>query len=536
MSLNTHLTVLASSASRYSSSPAFRTPVLDSDGQVREWSTITYSQFQSDVEVYARYWAHTLKADGIPQRSVVAIWVGGMVYNDWCHIYGIARAGYIPQLFSLRLPNPDLIYEIMQKANAQALLYEPSYDSMLTSSPFSIHATIDIRGRDLGSLPLPPLFKPSSPSDIVMIFHTSGSTSGCPKLVPCNYQWLDTMISKAREISKPLSPGRQDVTNCIGSMCHIGQTFMLLGSLQHGACTIQPTRMDFGTEELVNMVICCRLNRLQQWPAFLATHMRHSRQNPKILALLSGLDEIFYSGQAMPRDDEEWAYKHNMQLRSCFGSTECGAMLLSIIGGGVPNPTLRPMPGTKYGFFPIESKPETDAEYENANARLLELVILADSPDCPDISLRKADGHFHTGDLFLEVAPGEYAPRGRDDDWIKSYNSLRCDTKAIEDNVRMTCGDLVANCIVVGNCRPSPALFIEPRAPMDAAKLKKEILRKTRHFHSRRYLHERITAAELIFVVPVNTLPRTATKGNIRRKAVEDAFKEELDRVYATLA
>ncbi|KAJ2995924.1 hypothetical protein NUW54_g7305 [Trametes sanguinea] len=70
--------------------------------------------------------------------------------------------------------------------------------------------------------------------------------------------------------------------------------------------------------------------------------------------------------------------------------------------------------------------------------------------DCPHPSLRHADGHYHTGDLFLEVAPGRYVSRGRDDDWIKSENSLRCDTKAIEDNVRATCAELVAECVVVG--------------------------------------------------------------------------------------
>ncbi|OBZ80032.1 hypothetical protein A0H81_00898 [Grifola frondosa] len=129
------------------------------------------------------------------------------------------------------------------------------------------------------------------------------------------------------------------------------------------------------------------------------------------------------------------------------------------------------------------------------------LVILSESGDCPDRSLRHADGHYHTGDLFLEAAPGCYISRGRDDDWIKSENSLRCDTKAIEDNVRMTCEDLVAECVVCGNGRPSPALFVEMKTEMDAERLKTEIIRRTRHFHSRRYLHERIVSTKFIVVV-----------------------------------
>lgn len=102
------------------------------------------------------------------------------------------------------------------------------------------------------------------------------------------------------------------------------------------------------------------------------------------------------------------------------------------IGGAECNKTLlRPIEGTSYGFFPISSASEEDPDpvYQNTNARLLELVILSQSGDCPDPSMRQEDGHFHTGDLFLEIESGSYASQGRVDDWIKSENSLRCDTK-----------------------------------------------------------------------------------------------------------
>jgi hypothetical protein len=85
--------------------------------------------------------------------------------------------------------------------------------------------------------------------------------------------------------------------------------------------------------------------------------------------------------------------------------------------------------------------------------------------------------------------------------------------RAIEDNVRATCSDLVAECVVVGNGRPSPALFVEPTSgEIDYAKLKNDILWKTQEFHSRRYLHEQITNADMIIVVDRGTLPRTAVR------------------------
>lgn len=186
-------------------------------------------------------------------------------------------------------------------------------------------------------------------------------------------------------------------------------------------------------------------------------------------------------------------------------------MLLSRGDGTPAGRFLKPLKGVNYGFFPSSPAKPTETGHVSVNNQLLELVILSDSPDCPHVSLRRSsDGHFHTGDLFQEVQPGQYISRGRDDDWIKSLNSLRCDTRSIEENVRATCADLVEECIVVGTGRPSPSLFVEPKTDMPHDQLRKEIVRRTRQFHSRRYMHERITSTEFVMVVDRKSLPRTA--------------------------
>lgn len=187
------------------------------------------------------------------------------------------------------------------------------------------------------------------------------------------------------------------------------------------------------------------MNRLNQFATFLTQHLRNSRQNPSLLALLQTLDELLYSGLALPREEEDWARGNGLRLRvslclifqynclifhqNLFGSTECGAMLLSTRD---PEMLLQPLDEMSYAFLPIASQTEpSTSQAEHSTEPLLELVILAESPDCPDSSLRAADGHFHTGDLFQEVRPGQYRSKGRDDDWIKSENSLRCDTKCV---------------------------------------------------------------------------------------------------------
>lgn len=475
-----------------------------------------------------------LESDGVPENSVVGLWLPGMAYQDVLHIYGLSRAGYVPQLFSIRLPNPDVVLELLTKAGAKALIFDSQFQSLTVSFPLPVHLAIEKRDMTSFKHDLPLMRPTSNPNKPVFVFHTSGSTSGSPKLVPCNARWLDAILEKAKVTTTPIHPLRQDVSVWMGSMCHIAQTFMLIGALQHGSCVIQPTKIGFSSEELIDMIHRCQLNRLNQFSTFLSIHLRNSRQNRKLLGYLQSLDQILLSGLSLPREDEDWAYKNGLSIKNLFGSTECGAMLLSMGGKGHDAPLLRPIPGTSYGFLPIDADTQIESGHKTS-AQMLELVILSSSGDCPDASLRSSDGHFHTGDLFQEIKPGSYAFRGRNDDWIKSENSLRCDTKAIEDNVRATCGDLIEECIVVGTGRPSPALFVEPAPGVDHGKLKRDIIRKTRQFHSRRYLHEQITNPNLIIVTPSGSLPRTATKGNIRRKAVEEAYQAELDKIYTSL-
>jgi len=130
------------------------------------------------------------------------------------HIYGISRAGYIPQLFSLRLPNPGVIYELMRKAGASALIYDATFEYMLGNCQVPKHCALQSNHVEDVSELLPSIWD-FRQEDIVFIFHTSGSTSGSPKLVPMNYRWLNSVVIKSNYISMPQSPDRQDVTVCM---------------------------------------------------------------------------------------------------------------------------------------------------------------------------------------------------------------------------------------------------------------------------------------------------------------------------------
>ena len=138
--------------------------------------------------------------------------LGGLTYQDAVHIYAVARAGYIPQLFSLRLPNPDVIFELLAKGHAKALIADPAYEPILRGAPFPIHYAREVNSEDVAELVLPSVHVPLNDDETVMVFHTSGSTSGSPKLVPCSYKWLDAMIAKAYHVGQPRNSFVQDVT------------------------------------------------------------------------------------------------------------------------------------------------------------------------------------------------------------------------------------------------------------------------------------------------------------------------------------
>lgn len=134
-----------------------------------------------------------------------------MTYVDVLHIYGIMRAGFIPQLFSLRLPNPTVIFELVARSNGKALLCDAEFSDTVTGGPIPSYTTFDVRDIDVSHVFLPPLPKEIDGEDTLMILHTSGSTSGRPKLVPLSYAWWDFGLQKSAQCTRPYNPTKLDV-------------------------------------------------------------------------------------------------------------------------------------------------------------------------------------------------------------------------------------------------------------------------------------------------------------------------------------
>ncbi|KAF5568175.1 hypothetical protein FNAPI_295 [Fusarium napiforme] len=525
---------LQASVKRHPDLALFKIPEQSPQGT--KFKDVSFAQFERDVKQTAKYWKGKLSNIGVQDRAVVGVWLRGYAYSDTVHIQALNWAGYIPQLLSLRMTDPTVIYELLQKSNAVALLHEPENTSLLKDSPVpTFPAGTSHFDTDTTQLPVTP-WHPSNADDVLFIYHTSGSISGIPKLVPLTARWINYTLEMSTYFEERSNKKRERMVSVhMGSFCHLAGSALSWIAAKEGSCIIIPSTLPAPVCEVRTMLDEHGLTCVCMFPPALSALFNEARKDPSLLASLKKVDNAGSGGLTLDATDLEWARKNGIPMFNVFGSTEMGLALMT--DARKNDDYLECHPTAKNEFIPIG---DTLASGE----QLLELVIPPDAPNCPVPSFRSADGKFHSGDLFVEVKPGKYFFRGRNDNWIKMEASLRCDTMSIEANVMETCGeDLVSAVVAVGVGRPCPTIIVEPKeeCPLSingsdngdsTQQLKEAILKRITPFHKRRYTHERVDDTRYIVVVPRGTLPRTATKGNVRRQEVEKGFQTVLDAVY----
>lgn len=146
--------------------------------------------------------------------------VDGATYQDVLHIFGVSRAGYVPQLLHFhRSSSVSLVVELLRRANAFALICDASH-AQLNRDPSSPFASLPIPvypNSDLRQVEVPSHCKLPKIEDLVadrnavaFVLHTAGTNMGTPKIVPYNYRTIDSIMRKARVIAAPTSSRLQD--------------------------------------------------------------------------------------------------------------------------------------------------------------------------------------------------------------------------------------------------------------------------------------------------------------------------------------
>lgn len=139
------------------------------------------------------YWTDDL----LPKLSRLT----GCKWIDLINISSLSAAGYIPQLFSSIFAT-DVVHALLTASGAKALIYDTEEHHEVPSE-FQMLAIPALEAGDLDRLlcdrsGLSGLTTDGlcavSEREVAVIFHSSGTTSGIPKLIPTSHLLLKTFI------------------------------------------------------------------------------------------------------------------------------------------------------------------------------------------------------------------------------------------------------------------------------------------------------------------------------------------------------
>ncbi|KAI9066826.1 acetyl-CoA synthetase-like protein [Trametes sanguinea] len=535
---NHYLSLLTSRFREHADKPVFR-PYIGRDDS---WGTVTYRDVEQRLTVAKSHWQQTLAPLKLEPHDIVGCWLTGRKLSDLINGIALSALGYTPQFFSSYFEDVALVAELLSQSKGKALILDAGFaDKLASADALSVphfvaldEAQLEQLARDGGPDSPNTVFSPDvpmRPDDIAALFHSSGTTGGRPKIIPNTHKMLRSTIARrfpAIGLTSAVESGAQTAINTIGSLVHIATFHIFLGCIYAGACMVQSSSMSITPREFVGMTRACGLNRLAVYATFLSSLIRAAKEDDAVKRALQGLHDIFHTGVALPKADEDWAYANGLKVVNSYSTTETGPLLKV----DPATRTLRPVDGASPVFLPYDADASEDG---SGGLQLYELAVPSGADDCPPPEFCGADGCYHTKDLFERVGDG-WVYRGRAGDWVKVVSGF-CDTKAMEDVVRKACPDVVHDVVVVGSGRAFPCLIVEsaPDGLTDAQRreLAEQVIERISGLVQGLFPHERIENPRRVLVVEKGSLPRTREKGNVRRPAAEQQFAPQLDAIYS---
>ena len=284
----------------------------------------------------------------------------GYTYTDVITIYSISRAGFIPQMFGFDLPNTHIVFELLSKYDGKAIIHDPAKAAILDESKAALPCLVavdylSVSDADVTDLELPDLPEAKA-EDFAFIYHSSGSVSGMPKVVPKTNKWLSTIENKSgaafcighhrtqdvyvwtyvgqfiqsslffismsfgvysESFSHAMASCRMSTQSAPITRPRLTRPAVLQLILHRAACLVQPTRIDFDSRELASMIREANVNRIIQFTCVLRVHLEDARAGipePDLLPLLRAMRQVTYAGMPLATELEDWAVSEGIPL------------------------------------------------------------------------------------------------------------------------------------------------------------------------------------------------------------------------------
>jgi acyl-CoA synthetase (AMP-forming)/AMP-acid ligase II len=298
--------------------------------------------------------------------------ITGKPYTDLVHMYSLCAAGYIPQLFNSRMmaSGQIVVADLLAMTGGKALLYDIALAEFAEKCPLPKFKLLDEASLPEDVPPLPPL-PDVEITDMAMIFHTSGTTSGKPKPVPETHAWL-----KCQAQVQWTGMWHKDALmfNNLGSFANVGSAtsksspnlfdsnLLIMSSamsylVYSGQCLIQTTKSDFDATEFLALVKE-GMNAMLLYAPWLSKLSSIARTNSDVLAAMRGMAQITYTGASLNPEDEQWLISRGVTVAVCHPPLRF-MLLLILVASACTRPqrqvTIIPLPPLSYSSYQAAS-------------------------------------------------------------------------------------------------------------------------------------------------------------------------------------
>ncbi|KAI0942043.1 putative NRPS-like protein biosynthetic cluster [Taiwanofungus camphoratus] len=510
--------------------------------------------------------AHAFRPGRVgPEGGVVAIIVNCDTLLYHALVAGLVRAGLVPFPMSQRNSAPA-IASLMQHTGCHRIVSQPTLALLTDAVRNTLPSDFDVQVDDLPALadvfpalassfdppssapgPYPPAPHASSPSDVILYLHSSGST-GLPKPVPMTHtiiiHWCHLPILKETR-------ARAIRWGCMAlpPFHTMGLTAQLYAPLVSGQPTALFTpRAPVSAPPIVptpqNTIETARktgITAIESVPAFVEAWA----QNEEDIKFLASLKTLVFAGGPLSTVNGEKLVAGGVRLFACYGATEFGT--LTCLFDDDAEAPISDVESTKsktradweWMQLPKECSPRWAPQGDGT----YELQLLSCPTHQPSIeNLPNGERGYATSDIWEQhpTKPGLWRIVGRTDDVIVLGSGEK--TVPIPQEKHIGAHPHVAGALMFGRGHQQVGVLVEPRSayaisPGDDRGLvafRNAVWPQVEEANSLAPTFSRIFKEMILIADPARPFVRAA-KGTAQRKKTLGLYAQDIDALYKTV-
>lgn len=357
--------------------------------------------------------------------------------------------------------------------------------------------------------------------DVAYLHHTSGTSSGLPKLVPQTH--------KAAVGVLPIFDGSESATFSATPLYHGGPADCFRAWTSGALIWLFPGTTPITSNKiLLNMMLSERAVQERQLPP-----IKYFTSVPSILKMfaaksdgldfLKKLDVVGVGGAALPKELGDDLVKKGVNLISRFGNAECGFLMSSARGYEQDKAWEYLRPAQNSGLL----------QFEPHGEGLSELIVLKQWPHLAKTN--REDGSYATADLFERhpLIPDAWRYHSRADAQLTLSTGKKFDPAPVEDDIAMD--PHLSHVFIFGNGRLYPGMLLwrsQHAKSLEAEDLINVVWPRVERQNSATQSHAKIQKA-MILVLPADApAPERSSKGSLLRGPVVTRYEELIDGAY----